>query len=294
MKTRNVLWTVLALVLTSTGCSNEQKSDDFREGLTLLSSVSRPQAGSRFLVGAAIGMPIGWHTYWLNPGDAGEPARFNWKLPDGVSATPLPWPVPRVFDYDGLVSIGYENEVVIPFWMEIAEDAGNIESIALELRWMICKDICVPLKEEAVLHFHDGTFGRQEAARHAQRLKQAQAALPQADERWRFEALRDNSALTLRAFPPSDIPDSLWAKALFLPLAANVWEHRGPGSWHADKNGGYSMQTRLAPGADFNMPYIEGLLILEDHEPYRALPIKAPVKTQPVPPRNTKEDPAEK
>ena len=25
----------------------------------------------------------GWHTYWLNPGDVGQPTTLNWSLPSG-------------------------------------------------------------------------------------------------------------------------------------------------------------------------------------------------------------------
>ena len=26
-----------------------------------------------------------WHTYWINPGDSGDPASFNWDLPEGFN-----------------------------------------------------------------------------------------------------------------------------------------------------------------------------------------------------------------
>ena len=28
----------------------------------------------------------GWHTYWVNPGDAGAPTEIKWTLPQGWSA----------------------------------------------------------------------------------------------------------------------------------------------------------------------------------------------------------------
>jgi DsbC/DsbD-like thiol-disulfide interchange protein len=36
----------------------------------------------------------GWHIYWQNPGDSGEPPRIKWQLPSGVTATALEWPTP--------------------------------------------------------------------------------------------------------------------------------------------------------------------------------------------------------
>src|SRR5690348_9511984 len=37
----------------------------------------------------------GWHTYWRNPGDAGEPTTIDWTLPPGFSAGAIQWPVPQ-------------------------------------------------------------------------------------------------------------------------------------------------------------------------------------------------------
>src|SRR6185503_16838228 len=37
----------------------------------------------------------GWHTYWLNPGDAGEKTDIAWTLPPGFSAGPIQWPAPE-------------------------------------------------------------------------------------------------------------------------------------------------------------------------------------------------------
>ena len=33
-----------------------------------------------------------WHTYWINPGDAGKPTEIAWSLPDGVSTGDMVWP----------------------------------------------------------------------------------------------------------------------------------------------------------------------------------------------------------
>ena len=30
----------------------------------------------------------GWHVYWINAGDSGEPPHIKWTLPDGVTARP--------------------------------------------------------------------------------------------------------------------------------------------------------------------------------------------------------------
>ena len=34
----------------------------------------------------------GWHVYWQNAGDSGEPPRIQWTLPAGVTAGPISFP----------------------------------------------------------------------------------------------------------------------------------------------------------------------------------------------------------
>jgi DsbC/DsbD-like thiol-disulfide interchange protein len=83
----------------------------------------------------------GWKTYWRAPGDAGIPPVFDWHKSQGVSGVQVIWPVPHVFDQQGLQSIGYANEVVLPLRID-----AESENITLNGRVMlgICKDICIP------------------------------------------------------------------------------------------------------------------------------------------------------
>ncbi|MDE2075031.1 MAG: thiol:disulfide interchange protein, partial [Alphaproteobacteria bacterium] len=37
----------------------------------------------------------GWHTYWVNPGDAGLPSTLAWQLPAGWQAGGMAWPYPK-------------------------------------------------------------------------------------------------------------------------------------------------------------------------------------------------------
>jgi len=40
-------------------------------------------------------LEAGWHIYWMNPGDAGEPPHVQWTLPVGITAGPLRFPAPK-------------------------------------------------------------------------------------------------------------------------------------------------------------------------------------------------------
>jgi len=54
----------------------------------------------------------GWHTYWRNPGDSGDPPRVHWTLPEGVEAGPLRWPRPEVIPVGPLANYGYSGRAV--------------------------------------------------------------------------------------------------------------------------------------------------------------------------------------
>ena len=90
----------------------------------------------------------GWHTYWTNPGDSGEPTHISWKLPAGASAASIQWPLPEAIPVGPLTNYGYSNEVILLSDIAIPETAsGPSFDIAADVRWLVCEEICIP--EEA-------------------------------------------------------------------------------------------------------------------------------------------------
>lgn len=94
----------------------------------------------------------GWKTYWRAPGDAGIPPQFNWSGSRNLSALAVNWPTPDVFDQNGMRSIGYSDQVVLP--LQIApSQMGQPITLKGKITIGVCKDICVPktLRIKAVL-----------------------------------------------------------------------------------------------------------------------------------------------
>lgn len=88
----------------------------------------------------------GWHTYWLNPGDAGLPTTIAWTLPEGVTAGEIVWPVPERFDLPGdVVDFGYTGEIflLVPLQVPAGFD-GDTLSASAEVKWLECEEICIP------------------------------------------------------------------------------------------------------------------------------------------------------
>ena len=88
-----------------------------------------------------------WHTYWINPGDAGKATEINWQLPEGVSAGEIVWPVPEKFVWPiGLVDFGYEDEVFLLTELSVPENySSSVLPVNAEVSWLECDDVtCIP------------------------------------------------------------------------------------------------------------------------------------------------------
>ena len=55
--------------------------------IEMLTESNSMNPGDELLVGFKFTLNPGWHTYWENPGDAGEGASIKWNLPNDVNAS---------------------------------------------------------------------------------------------------------------------------------------------------------------------------------------------------------------
>src|ERR1700685_994870 len=81
----------LALLLSATGAQAE--SAPIAHGtLELIAENEWIAPGQKFDLGLHFQLEKGWHIYWINPGDSGEPPRVEWQLPQGVTGGVIGWP----------------------------------------------------------------------------------------------------------------------------------------------------------------------------------------------------------
>lgn len=116
----------------------------------------------RHMAGIKIELAPGWKTYWRAPGDAGIPPQFDWAGSENLGSMRLHWPTPEVFDQNGMQSIGYHGDVVIP--IEITPRDSGTQSIVLdgEMELGVCKDICIPVTADIDAVLGDLTDGSEE------------------------------------------------------------------------------------------------------------------------------------
>src|ERR1700753_3580502 len=72
------------------------------------------QPGADTTVGLHFTLDKGWHVYWLNAGDSGEPPSIKWNLPPGFTTGPMQFPAPRRLPLGPLMDFGYEDQVLFP------------------------------------------------------------------------------------------------------------------------------------------------------------------------------------
>jgi thiol:disulfide interchange protein len=120
-------------------------------------------------VGVHLEMQDGWHTYWENPGDSGNPFNARWSTDAGVIIENVSWPTPQTIPYPPLMTYGYEGDVVFPFQVFRSLDT-ELTEISLDFDFLICADICIPEKATLTLDFT--------SASSSDLLDQAISALP--------------------------------------------------------------------------------------------------------------------
>jgi thiol:disulfide interchange protein DsbD len=91
----------------------------------------------------------GWHIYWKNAGDSGEPPHIRWTLPDGVTASAMQFPAPKRLPLGPFMDFGYENEVLFPFEFQVAGTVKQGKAILhAHVDWLVCREVCIPGKAE--------------------------------------------------------------------------------------------------------------------------------------------------
>jgi len=141
--------TGLSINLASIVCA-KQPSDVTAQ---LIADTKAIVPGRPFKLGVRLSMQPGWHTYYKDPGDAGIPTKIIWKLPVGFQMGILYWQKPTKFDDAGITTYGYMNstlistEIVPPSQLDSAKGLN----FSAQIKWLSCKDICVPGQGEAKL-----------------------------------------------------------------------------------------------------------------------------------------------
>ncbi|MFC0407866.1 protein-disulfide reductase DsbD family protein [Roseomonas elaeocarpi] len=152
-----------------------------RATVSLVSEAAAVAPGQPFRVMLQQVLQPGWHTYWTNPGDAGQATELELALPPGASATPLRFPTPQRIPYGPLVNFGYEGRASFP--LAVTPPAALVPGERFHLEgnatWLVCEQVCIPEEAQFRLDLPVEAAARLDPAEAAP-FAEAEAALPRA------------------------------------------------------------------------------------------------------------------
>lgn len=165
----------------------------------------------------------GWHTYWRNPGDSGEPTRLDLSLPDGWRAGEMIWPAPNSYDLGPLTNYGYSAEVTLPVPVTVPGNAApGPLTITAFATWLVCEDICIPEEADVEITLEVGGSAIDPAGEAL--IAQALAQAPVRDDSLRAGLDGDSSGLVLTLSGPR-FADAALSDLTFYPYDSGVIDH---------------------------------------------------------------------
>jgi thiol:disulfide interchange protein DsbD len=194
----------------------------------------------------------GWHTYWINPGDAGAATEIKWTLPPGWTAGAIQWPAPRAEAVGPLMDYGYEGKPWLLVDLHAPKDAPS-EAVTLKahVSWLVCAEVCVPEDADLALTVNVGDAALPPDPAFAA----ARARLPVTSP-W---AMRYGAPLDLFVEAPP-LAAAHPARGEFFPLTPNTIKGIAPQTLGFAGNG---IVLRLEPGKAFHAGRaLDGVLVL--------------------------------
>ncbi len=194
----------------------------------LIPETTAAQAGQPFDVALHLHADAGWHTYWINPGDAGLATRIVWTLPPGFTAGPIQWPTPEKHNMGPLVTYGYGGDVYL--LTTITPPKDNLPQhfeIKAKASWLVCQEECIPGKAELTVPMDSGLMNLRLPQENTELFAQAKTRLPVTGGiviNERYEINIDHEDTFLLAFKSAvPIPATALKSLQFFPLQPNVY-----------------------------------------------------------------------
>ncbi|GBR22919.1 cytochrome c biogenesis thiol:disulfide interchange protein DsbD [Acetobacter orleanensis NRIC 0473] len=128
---------------------------------TLITDTDTTDGRAPLHVALRLKLQNGWHTYWRNPGDAGEAPDVTVTAEGALSGktTNIQWPTPHRIPDASLMSYAYTGDVVLPMVLTLHQ-SGTASSGPTTLKahasWLVCENVCVPEDADLTVTLHPG------------------------------------------------------------------------------------------------------------------------------------------
>ncbi len=234
--------------------------------------------GQSFTAGLYFKLDPGWHIYWTNAGDSGEPPHIKWALPEGISTGAMQFPAPKRLPLGPLMDFGYENEVLFPIPIEVDptfKPTSDPTILRAKINWLVCREVCIP--GNAALNVE----------RKALTTSPSSPSFVEADQKLiaRFaHTLPQKLPATMRAaFQPTTTGFSLTvitgreeSAAQFFPFDQNQLANAAPQPVKPLSNG-FEINLKKDDGLQQNPSELHGLVVLADGNAFEIHATQGPI-----------------
>lgn len=244
-------------------CSSDDDPSPYSEA-ELVTEVVSIRPGEAFAVALRIRLDPGWHTYWQNPGDAGQPASMEWTLPNGFRAGEFQWPYPSVVEASSVVSYGYHDEVLLLTEVTPPQFMTAEENVTLRgrARWLVCSNICLPATAELDARLPVRIDPPRPHEDWSLAFSEVRKLLPVNSDEWTVDAWVDADGYVLQVVAPANTSQSLEGAHFFV-------SERDVLSYDANQDtsidgGTLIFRLRKSPYSDGDITRLRGVLVLAE------------------------------
>jgi DsbC/DsbD-like thiol-disulfide interchange protein len=256
---RNAVISLFACSALALANGTDGQEAESPASVELIAEESAPHTGKPVWLGLLFHLAPGWHIYWQNPGDSGEPPKVRWELPPGWRAGAIRWPLPLRLGGGSVVDYGYESQVLLMAPVErVAATASLLTSVGADVRYLACREICIPRNAHMTFSFPAADVTLKRASEHRSLFEQTRGQLPKPLPRdWKASVTQQNDQFLLSVSAGSRIRG-----AMFFPLEAGQIENSAPQAFIPTKAG---MRLALRKSGQLTKPIsvLKGVLVLD-------------------------------
>jgi thiol:disulfide interchange protein DsbD len=239
--------------------------------LDLVAENTSISPGQDFTLGFHFKLEKGWHIYWVNPGDSGEPPRVTWQLPQGVSAGEIQWPVPHKLGSKSVADFGYDGEVLLLVNMRAAGSLSTAQPAKFDagVRFLICREMCIPGKAQVSLTLPVKTQPSAANSALQSMFAATRARVPRTPPvNWKFTVNETQRSLVLNIQTGNSDGAAIHAPdVFFFPLAESQIENAAPQSFAQSARGG-RLTLRKSDLLLKPIQRLKGVLVISDNTAY--------------------------
>ncbi len=247
--------------------ANARAQSEPHARIDLIAEQNTVPPGKPLWLGLLFRMDSGWHIYWQNPGDSGEPPKIQWQLSPEFTVGSVLWPQPVRLGTGTVLDYGYEGQVLLmaPLKSTSPEHPTSLPSISADVKYIVCREMCIPGKAHLTLAPPADRNWSAWRALFEQTRQQLPKALPSG---WKVSAESNKTSFVLSVRGSSQV-----RSASFFPLEPGQIDNSSPQGF-ASNRAGFTLTLKKSDQLLKPISTLKGLIVVG---PGRAFEVATPV-----------------